>query len=170
MRRFFQLLFLLWLALAVLTWWLACRFPEIIEGYQKNARTPIFSGFITLGSFLLTLKTTILQRLKDGFDSEEHKKAYLYHRQTGGVGGYYDSLSNMSVALSWSVAFSLMSSAIQLTLGFVSHPIAFSLCASLPLSTLGIILFLWREISISHRSWIKKIEEDKQKDLNKSQP
>lgn len=140
----------------------------IITGYQEKARTPIFSAFITLGSFLLTLKTAILQRLKDGFDSKSHEDAYLYHCDSGGEPGkYYESLDNMSTALSSAVFFSLLSAACQMTFGFSAKPWAFALCAATPTTTLLVILFLWYEISQAHKKWITKIEEDKKTALFK---
>lgn len=169
MKRFGLIVSITFLGIVGVAMWVADYHPEIVGGYQANARTPLFSGFITLGSFLLTLKTTILQRLKDGFDSKEHEDAYLYNIENGGSGAYYESLANMSVALSWAVFFSLGTSACQMTIGFVNSTWAFGVCAAMPASTLIWITFLWREISIAHRGWIKKIEEDKITTLHKTQ-
>lgn len=162
MKRFIQCLGGVYLVLLAGAYILACYIPAIVQGYQLNARTPLFSGFITLGSFLLTLKTTILQRLKEGFDSIEHEKAFLYHRDNGGKKGYYESLANMSTALSMAVFFALTSSALQMTAGFIQQRWAFAICAATPAATLILIIFLWREISLAHKNWIRKIEEDKE--------
>lgn len=145
--------------------WLAQSHPEIIDGYQKNARTPLFAAFITLGSFLLTLKTTVLQRLKEGFDSDKHKKNYILLKAAGNRGKYYGSLHNMSVAIAACVFSSLITSAIQMTVGFITHPLAFAFCASSATTTLGLVLYLWREITANHRLWLTKIEDEMQAKL-----
>jgi hypothetical protein len=167
MKRFYWILGLLYLLLFVAAFASAHYRPEVVTVYQTNARTPLFSGFITLGSFLLTLKTTILQRLKDGFDSQQHEKAYLYHVENGGKQGYYESLANMSTALSLAVFFALGSSMFQMTFGFINKAWAFALCVATPIGTLLVITYLWREITLAHQGWISKIEEDKAADLKK---
>lgn len=166
MKWFFIAIGSLFAVLFACAWLIAADYPCIIDGYQDKARTPIFSAFITLGSFLLTLKTAILQRLKDGFDSKAHEEAYLYRCETTSEPGrYYESLGNMSVALSSAVFFSLLSAACQMTFGFVKNDWAFALCAAMPTTTLLMILYLWREISLAHKNWITKIEEDKKATL-----
>ena len=169
MKFFYWCLALAWLALFGLATFVALKDPCVIESYEKNARTPIFTAFVTLGSFLLTLKTTILQRLKDGFDCEEHKENYLYASANGGKDGYYHSLCNMSQALALTVVLALLSSACQMTLGFLATPITFGICASLPMATLGVLLFLWWQITGAHQLWLKSIEEKKQQELKKEQ-
>lgn len=139
----------------------ANQYASIITTYQDKARTPLFSAFVTVGSFLLTLKTTVLQRLKDGFDSQAHKQAYESYQRKGGKESYYSSLCNMSTAIACCVFSSLLTSAVQMTLGFISDPWAFGLCVAAPSVSLFQILILWFEITKAHQLWLQKIEEDR---------
>jgi hypothetical protein len=135
--------------------------------YSSNARTPLFTAFVTLGSFLLTLKTTILQRLKEGFDSPEHEKRYLYVVANGIVGDYYASLFRMSSAIATCVVLSLISSLGQMTIGFIRGKWSFALCVAFPATTLLAVLYLWLQIVSAHTLWLKSIETKKQSDLSK---
>lgn len=167
MRWLFLTIILTALLLAYVFYRLADTYPAIIDAYQKNGRTGVFTGFITLGSFLLALKSTMLQRLKEGFDSKEYKRIYEYHIANGGTGEYYESLKNISLALATCVPMALVSSAIQMTLGFSSHPVAFAVCAAIPTVTLLLVLFMWHQITKAHGYWLDKIEDDKQAELLK---
>src|SRR5262245_5570354 len=99
-----------------------------ITAYASFARTPLFSGFLTLGSFLLTLKTAILQRLKDAYDSSEYQTLYLRLRVTCPKAKYYGSLERLSIALATNIGLSFLTAVLQLTLGFTKFPIAIGTC------------------------------------------
>jgi len=167
MRKFFAILFGIFICLIVAFGWIAYIHPQIIDLYQKNARTPIFSACITLGSFLLTLKTAILQRLKEGFDCPQHEEAYLSYVRDHGDSPYYASLNNMSVALSSCVAVSLVSAIAQMSFGFSEQFWAFAICAAFPSLNIGLLLYLWLQIAIAHNLWIQGIESQKQADLKR---
>lgn len=167
MKRFFVTLAIAFSALLGIAYLASGRWPEIVESYEKNARGSLFTAFLTLGSFLLTLKSTILQRLKDGFDCRDHEEKYLYFVMSGQNGRYYESLANMSVAISTCVAMALISSLLQLTLGFAGTRTSFSFCAAFPLTTLLLVFYLWIQIALAHGMWLKAIEEKRQDELIK---
>jgi hypothetical protein len=95
---------------------------DLEKQYGASIRTPTFSALLTLGSFLLTLKSAILQRLKDSFDTEYEAKLYIRNHKKNPKRTYYASLENMSIALSASIFAAFFSALLQLTLGFVCHP------------------------------------------------
>lgn len=170
MKLLFSIVAVSFLLCFLFACWAAHRCACVIDVYSANARTPLFTGFITMASFLLTLKSTILQRLKDGFDSAKHQEAYRIAKEHGVEGRYYESLSNMSSALSITVFMALVASCSQLTLGFIRSAFTFAFCVSLPFVTLVLLIHLWRQISLAHNKWIDKIEDETQKKLADSNP
>ena len=44
-----------------------------IKTYREVLRIPLFSAFLTVGSFLLTLQATLLLRIKEIYDDEEYE-------------------------------------------------------------------------------------------------
>lgn len=165
MRRFFAIIGFSLVAATLLAWLLFFRSVvdplKLIENYQTSARTPIFSGFVTLGSFLLTLKTTIIQRLKDAYDTDEYADKFLELRAKHKDLLYYGSLSNLGTALAANICLSLSTSAVQMTLGFVKHPVAISICIGFAATTLGLVLYLTVQMSLAHKDWFRKIEADR---------
>jgi uncharacterized ion transporter superfamily protein YfcC len=135
--------------------------PSFISTYEDGIRTPVFAAFFTLGSFLLTLKTALLQRLKEGFDSSKHKEAYERIVRKDSSAKYYNSLHNASFALSASVLLCFGSSLLQMVLGFVSAAWAVAICCALPLVTMLTVGLLWWQLSAAHSLWLDKIEEDR---------
>jgi hypothetical protein len=135
--------------------------------YGTSIRTPTFSALLTLGSFLLTLKTAILQRLKESFDTKEEARLYIRHLKKDPHRRYYASLENMSVALSASIFAAFLSALLQLTLGFVCHPFAVAVSLASAVTTFALVIYLWWEIAKTHRKWLSKIEAERQVELHK---
>jgi phosphoglycerol transferase MdoB-like AlkP superfamily enzyme len=141
--------------------------PGLEQQYSASIRTPTFSALLTLGSFLLTLKSAILQRLKDSFDTDEEAKLYIRHLKKQPNRRYYHGLENMSVALSASIFMAFVSALLQLTVGFVSNPFAVAINLSSAITTFALVMYLWREIAKTHRKWLSKIEAERQVELHK---
>jgi hypothetical protein len=164
-NRLFIIFGLGFVALVIGIAWAAGEWPEMIEAYQKSARASVFTAFVTLGSFLLTMKTNMLQRLKEAFDSPHHEAVYRQHRAANSGAKYYAGLGRMSRALAACVPMALVSSALQMTLGWCANRWLFALCVAAPTITLCFVLYLWFEISQAHRMWLDKIEHDKTESL-----
>src|SRR5688572_18969941 len=50
--------------------------------YESKIRGYLFSGFISVGSFLLSLHTFVIVNLKDKlFDSESYQKSYIVYKK-----------------------------------------------------------------------------------------
>ncbi len=140
---------------------------ECIDLYQRNARTPIFSGFITMGSFLLALKTNILGRLKDTYDTDEYK--LIYRARLEGTKNsqfrFYETLERLSRSLGWNIYFCLFTALCQMTLGFLFKPWAFAVCAGLAASCLLFLLTLTYYLLSAHKEWFDTIESQMQEKL-----
>jgi len=145
---------------------------EFIKVYQDNARTPIFSGFLTMGSFLLAMKTNIISRLQQTYDTEEHRVLYLAINQDlppEQKSKFYAGLENLSSALGWNVVACLITSILQMTLGFWPHPVPFSICAGSAGACLGLLVYLTAQLMAAHRDWFRTIEKQAQKKLSEEE-
>lgn len=144
-----------------------------VEGYKSGARTPLFTAFLTLGSFLLTLKTSILQRLREGYDTKDHEEIYRYHvreeMRSAALSGrapnpkkYYQGLHDLSVALSLGMTTTIISSLLQVTLGFVGEAWSTAICVGMAAFAAVTVLYMTFMIFLAHKQWIEIIEKAKQ--------
>ena len=142
--------------------------------YQTAARTPIFTGFITMGSFLLAMKSGILGRLKEAYDSDEYASDYDEKLALGNRSAadfpYYGPLERLSKALGWNVIFCFLTSFCQMTLGFWNNHFAYAVCVGTAVTCLGLVLYLTAVLMKAHREWFRKIEEDIQKKRRAARP
>jgi hypothetical protein len=176
MKKFATFCFILVFAAIVLSWvWVTFVAPRFgstvgqsIDLYQKNARTPIFSGFLTMGSFLLALKTNILGRLKETYDTPEYRRIYrasLEKSNSTSASRYYASLERLSKALGWNIFFCLLTALFQMTLGFYFSAVAFAICVGTAAGCLILLMYLTYFLMKTHQEWFDKIEQEAQQKL-----
>jgi hypothetical protein len=157
-----------WAWAAVGVTWFGSTTDICLGLYQTNARTPIFSGFITMGSFLLALKTNILARLKETYETTEYRENYRAHQEQKRekADRYFGTLERLSYAIGWNVIFCLTAALAQMTLGFVWKAWAFGICCGLATGTLLLLLYLTCILMAAHREWFQMIEDQAQKKLS----
>lgn len=133
-----------------------------INAYFTQARVPMFTGFLTLGSFLLTLQTAIIQRLKEAYDSADYARRVDQMRaKKKKPVRYYGGLERVGIALASNVILSLVTAALQMTLGFFQTAWSTSICSAFALTTVMLVIYLTIQLVLAHHQWFKKIEEDK---------
>ncbi|WP_052300308.1 hypothetical protein [Opitutus terrae] len=128
-------------AIACGTWW-----GEIVE-FHNDIRGYLFSGFLTLGSFLLTTKTFVITRLQEGlFQKREYDEWYRIAVQQHGVekvGARNQPLRNLTEFLVWSVVSCLGTAVCQLLLSAVKHPFATTVAFGASAGALSLVLRAW---------------------------
>ena len=134
-----------------------------IEIYNTQARVPMFTGFLTLGSFLLTLQTAIIQRLKEAYDTAEYSRKVAQMREKDKEVKHYGSLERVGIALSSNVILALSTSLLQMTLGFVRTTWSTAVCIAFGFTTILLVVYLTIQLVLAHRQWFKKIEDEKSK-------
>lgn len=135
--------------LTVLAWGLLVYYnpsfynPDaIVEFYQTSLREPLFSGFLTIGAFLFSLKTFIITVMKkEVYDTEEYKRKFLELQDIDKSLKKYDNLKYLGELLFYTVLTSLIVAVSQFTLGFLNFDLASMICTSLAVS--GIALLIW---------------------------
>lgn len=167
MKSFFVILALGLAAFSVGGYWILEHIPTApgtwIEIYYTQARVPMFTGFLTLGSFLLTLQTAIIQRLKEAYDSADHARKVSQMQAKGKQVRYYGSLERVGLALSTNVILALITSLLQMSLGFVRQSWSTAVCMAFGLTTILLVVYLTIQLVLAHRQWFIKIEEEKKK-------
>lgn len=161
----------LYIGLAVIGWWLFFEYAvvfggptskEAISTYQLWARTPVFTSFFTMGSFLIALQTNILARIQTTYDTQSHRDAYRSARTSHPRARFYAGLEELGRALSANVVLCLFVSLFQLTLGFWANPTAIAICCGSATACLLFLIRLTFAMMKAHHDWFEKIESEAQ--------
>ena len=143
-----------------------CRYMEldlaidIVTFYADKMRGSIFTGFLTLGSFLLALKTGILIKIKEGvYDKEDYQEKA---REPGllGVSTVYGPLRRLSRLMSVAVLSALITSSLQLTLGLFSDWRATAVCLSFAIFAISVLIASFISIQINLGIWFDLLEKN----------
>lgn len=137
---------------------------EAIDFYDKKIRSILFSGLLTVGSFLLSLKVFIVVKFKENiFDSESYKEKLAERRRINPDLTHYGPVRNLSKVLFISISASLLASASQVTIGLISEWWALLICVGLA-AFAGVmllqVLFLIRSIL---KDWLDHMEDKPKK-------
>jgi hypothetical protein len=100
------------------TIWLELDPNKVVKFYQVNIRGSLFAGLLTLGGFLLSLKTFIIVKLKENvYDHDEYEKRFEKQSKLKSGLVFYAPLKNLSDFLFWTVASCIGAAITQLTFG-----------------------------------------------------
>jgi hypothetical protein len=139
--------------------------------YESKVRGYLFSGFISVGSFLLSLHTFVIVNLKDKlFDSAAYKSNYVDFKSREiknfssamiSVSDYYAPLNVLSVFLNISIWLSIVTAVMQFTLGFYDNTYSAIFCMYMALITVLFLLNCLVLIRCNIKVWLTL--EDKSK-------
>lgn len=133
---------------------------NIATFYGDKMRASLFAGFLTLGSFLLALKTGIVIKIKEGvYDKEEYQAKVLTNGELSGQ-TVYGPLRRLSRLLSVAVFSALASSAVQLTLGLLECWWAASIAVSIATFALLTLMASFILIQVNLGTWFDLMEEN----------
>lgn len=162
----FKTLFLFILVIAFI--WLITRATDfdLYPFYSENLRASLFSGFLTIGGFLLSLKTFIIVKLKeDLFDHPQYRERYDQNRRLNknNIGSLYDPLNQLSDFLIVCVFGSIISAALQFTLGFVNCSICPAICIASSFVSIVVVLTACWEVKLNLDRLFELLEDAEQK-------
>ena len=136
-----------------------CRDCKLLESYDR-IQGSLFTGFLTIGGFLLSLKTFLLLRLKqDIYDHKGYLERVEKLRPLDPEIKRYDPLLQLSRLLVFTVFCALCSSISHLTVGYVFRPLGPIFSISMSFSTLALVLLNWSVLSTNIRMWMEFIEK-----------
>ncbi|WP_227697833.1 MULTISPECIES: hypothetical protein [unclassified Raoultella] len=134
---------------------------KFFEFHHKNLRGYLFSGFISVGSFLLSLHTFVIVNLRDKvFSTKEYKESYAL---ASGINEtdikeseLYKPLDNLSSFINTSIILSLVTAISQFTLGLSTNLYACLFCVWLAILTVCFLLHCLIIIRINIRIFLKQ--------------
>jgi hypothetical protein len=123
---------------------------QISDFYAKNIRASLFTGFLTVGSFLLSLKVFIVVKFKENiFDSQTYKDQLESKRKLNPDLTHYGPVKRLSHLLFFSIVSAITASVAQLSIGLIPTWQATLFCvfiAAFAASMLICTLWLIRQI------------------------
>ncbi|MDN3485295.1 MULTISPECIES: hypothetical protein [unclassified Pseudoalteromonas] len=88
-----------------------------ILAYQSKWSVGLFTASITLASFLFTMKSFVIQTVKDKiYDTDSYKKKINQRRASGANIEYYGALKRLALLLRWTILIALINAMFQLIL------------------------------------------------------
>lgn len=175
MNKFFSTLILILVLVLLVPFALLSYYDPGPHGlydlYERKLQTPLFTGFLTIGGFLLTLKTFVIVKLKESlYDSEAYKNRLERKKHLKPDLSAYGPLSRLASFLILSVISALITAASQLSIGFIPHKLAAAACLSLAITTLVLVLTSWWLIRANLADWFSLLEKEAKKSSTKSTP
>ena len=128
--------------------------------YQEKMRGSLFAGFLTLGSFLLSLKTGIVIKIKENlYDQGPYQDAVEKAIEQGSNMTVYGPLQRLSRLLATAVLSALIASVLQLTLGLLGEWWTVAICLAAAATAITFLMFAFTLIQMNMRDWFKYLEE-----------
>lgn len=129
MRRFTLVALLFAASVVGAIYFLAPNILTATSYFGDKIRPSLFTGLLTVGSFLLSLKVFIVVKFKETvFDSKEYKERLANLRKIDPNIQHYVQVRNLSSVLFLSIASAICASACQLTIGLIEVPSAMMFC------------------------------------------
>lgn len=148
-----------------------CPEKELIpEFYAKNIRGSLFTGFLTVGSFLLSLKAFIVVKLKENiFDTDLYKKRLEERRKLNKSLTLYGPVKRLSTLLFVSISTAITASVSQLTIGLIPHWAATSFCIFVAVFAISMLVSTLILIKSTLDEWLEYLEEEHDKKTAQSE-
>lgn len=121
------------------TFSLACDAIQPLQVfYAEKLRASLFAGLLTVGSFLMSLKTFIIVNMKkEVFDTQGYRDRFSAAKS----GKLYDPLKQLSDMLFATIVACITASVSQLTIGLI--PTVFTSILPISAAVIALILLSW---------------------------
>ncbi|MEK6334011.1 MAG: hypothetical protein AABM67_03620 [Acidobacteriota bacterium] len=139
--------------------------------YDSKLRTPLFTGFLTIGGFLLTLKTFVLIKLKEEvYESPWYRDKIDRNRKLNPKLTLYGPLNRLGSLLIFCVFAALSTAVAQLSVGFIPNRFASAFCISLAVGSLILVFCAWFYIWRNLTYWFELLHNTDAKRTAESTP
>lgn len=133
---------------------------DVVVFYSMNLRGNLFAGFLTLGGFLFSLKTFIVIKIKESvYDHEKYKERLDIGKKFNPNMSHYGPLQRLSNMLFYSVLFSIITAALQLTIGLIPHWFVVLVCIFSSVTTMFLLVWSLVMIKKNMDDWFDFIEK-----------
>ena len=133
----------------------------LFDLYQSKLQAPLFTGFLTVGGFLLTLKTFVLIKLKEEvYESSFYQdKVLKERRELNDKLTLYGPLARLGSLLVFSVLSALVTAVSQLSIGFIPRTSAAAFCLGVAVTSLALVFQSWFHIRENLIRWFELLDE-----------
>lgn len=160
MKRFMVFAALFACAVMGLVICLSANSTEAVEFYGRNLRASLFTGLLTVGSFLLSLKVFIVVKFKETvFDTPAYRDRFKERRKIDPSLQHYAQVRNLSRVLFAAIASALFASVSQVTVGLVAHVAALTFCVFAASFAAAMLLQTLLLIRVIIAEWLDQTEE-----------
>lgn len=137
---------------------------HIVNYYQKNIRSSMFTGFLTAGSFLLSLKTGIVIKIKESvYDNKSYQERVSKALDAGSNVTFYGPLRRLSRVLSAAVFSALIASLSQLSIGLRMEWQAMAFCVAIAALAFSLLIAAFLLIQVILSNWFQHFDDDARK-------
>lgn len=132
----------------------------LIVTYQSKWSVGLFTASITLASFLFTMKSFVIQTVKDKiYDTDSYRDKILQRRRSGANVEYYGGLKRLAFLLKWTILLSLINAMFQLVLTIFNCVWLALLCLFTSAITGALFFFVVWVVSENIRDLISHAEQ-----------
>lgn len=143
---------------------------SLFKFFTANMRGSFFAGFLTIGGFMLSLKTFVLVKMKEGlYDSDAYRKRAAKMRRLGSEQPLYAPLKRLSHLLFSSILAALLTSAMQLTVGLFDRWWTATVCLSAAAGTVVMLVVSLFQIKANLDSWFAALDEEHEAEVAEQQ-
>ena len=133
---------------------------EVPDYYSRNIRASLFTGLLTVGSFLLSLQTFIVVKLKENvFDSPAYRKRIASRKRINPGITLYGPVKRLSSMLFLSTASAILASVCQLTFGLIQQWYATFVCVFVAAFAISMLIAALLLIKSALSDWLDSLED-----------
>lgn len=138
----------------------------LTDTYSKKLQVPLFTGFLTISGFLLSLTTFIVVKMHEAVYQDEKylEKTAVYTRIDLNY-SHTEPLENLTIFLIVSVVTALVTSFSQFTIGNINSYHIAIFCIALAVGAFGFVLTSCFVIKKNIQEWIDFMKGRKSKDF-----
>lgn len=139
---------------------------ELVD-YYSEIRTALFLSSMTLGTFIFTMKSFIVQVMKkEIYDKKEYQNSVKQIKETGKSVSCYRPLRNLSRILTETIVLSFIAAGLHISLGVLNQDWTAQLCIAVTLVSWVLVATSIFLVSRNLRKMID-ISEEQFEDENK---
>jgi hypothetical protein len=129
--------------------------PKIVQYYQEY-KAAIFTSSLTLGTFLFTMKTFVIQNLKkEVYDNQDYQERIYKRIKAGQKETYYGQLNSFRRLLFATILVAFLNAMLQITLGFIKTKGISILCFSTTAISWGLTIWCLFLVTLNLSEMIK---------------
>ncbi len=131
------------------------------EFYAANLRNCLFTGLLTIGTFIFAVKTFIVIKLKeDVFDTEYYRQRRQKHQKLSPNKeiSHYGPLKNLTAVLFYASVLSLTSAVLQVTVGLIGSMWSAIVCILFALASITLLFISMVLVKINLNVWLEDLE------------